>query len=229
MKVVVIDDAGEVVDGIRLCVSNRWPDCTVLSAPDGKSGLRLVETEGPDVVVLDLVLVDGSGLDLLREMRAVSDVPVITVTARGDEMSCVKSLEYGADDCIARPFSDAELLARMRAVLRRSHARDLNGDQRVVRAGRLTIDLESGRAQVDGAETELSATEWKLLSFLIRNAGKVLSTQVLAVNVWGRTYVEASAIKMCVRRLRIKLRDDMEAPRIIRSFRGRGYSFEPAP
>ncbi len=226
MKVVVIEDAEEVVESIKLCVSIRWPECVVLSTPNGKTGLKMVEAEAPDVVVLDLALMDGYGMDILKEIRAFSDVPVIIVSVKNDEMTRVKGLEYGADDYIVKPFSHTELLARIRAVLRRAHMPELWKDAGIIKAGRVTIDLASGLAHVDGVETEFSATEWKLLSYLVRNAGKVISTQVLAVNVWGRTYVESSAIKMCVRRLRKKLGDNTQSPRIIRSFRGRGYRFE---
>ncbi len=228
MKVLVIEDADEVVESIKLCISIRWPECTILSTPNGKTGLRLLETESPDVIILDLALMDGYGLDVLKEIRRFSDVPVLIVSVKADEMSRVKGLEYGADDYIVKPFSHTELLARIRAVLRRAHMPELWKDEGVIKAGRVTIDLAAGRVYVDGKETEFSATEWKLLSYLARNAGKVIPAQALAVNVWGLNYVESSTIKMCIRRLRQKLGEDTQSPRIIRSFRGRGYSFELA-
>ncbi len=228
MKVLVIEDAEEVVESIKLCISIRWPECTILSTPNGKTGLRLLETESPDVIILDLALMDGYGLDVLKEIRRFSDVPVLIVSVKADEMSRVKGLEYGADDYIVKPFSHTELLARIRAVLRRAHMPELWKDEGVIKAGRVTIDLAAGRVYVDGKETEFSATEWKLLSYLARNAGKVIPAQALAVNVWGLNYVESSTIKMCIRRLRQKLGEDTQSPRIIRSFRGRGYSFELA-
>jgi len=226
MKVLVIEDAEEVVESIRLCVSIRWPDCKFLSTPYGKVGLQLLETESPDVVMLDLALADGNGMDVLRSIRKVSDVPVLIVSVKADEVSRVKGLEEGADDYIAKPFSHTELLARIRAVLRRAHMPELWKDQGVVQAEGLTIDLAAGRVYVNGVEAIFSATEWKLLAYLVRNAGKVIPAQALAVNVWGLNFVESSTIKMCIRRLRQKLGDDTQAPRIIRSYRGRGYSFE---
>ncbi len=226
MKVLVIEDADEVVESIKLCITIRWPECAILSTPNGKTGLRLLETESPDVVILDLALMDGYGMDVLREIRKFSDVPVLIVSVKADEMSRVKGLEYGADDYIVKPFSHTELLARIRAVLRRAHMPELWKDEGVIKAGRVTIDMASGRVYVDGTETEFSATEWKLLSYLVRNAGKVIPPQALAINVWGLNYVESSTIKMCIRRLRQKLGEDTQSPRIIRSFRGRGYSFE---
>ena len=226
MKVLVIEDAEEVVESIRLCVSIRWPDCRLQSTPYGKVGLQLLEHESPDVVVLDLALADGNGMDVLRSIRKVSDVPVLIVSVKADEVSRVKGLEEGADDFIAKPFSHTELLARMRAVLRRAHMPELWKDQGVVKLDGLTIDLAAGRVYVGGVEMVFSATEWKLLAYLVRNAGKVIPPQALAVNVWGLNYVESSTIKMCIRRLRQKLGDDTQSPRLIRSYRGRGYSFE---
>lgn len=226
MKVVIIEDTEEIVESIKLCISIRWPECAILSTPKGKEGLHLIQSEFPDVVILDLVLADGNGLDVLKDIRTWSDVPVIIVSVKGDEMSRVKGLELGADDFIAKPFSHTELLARMRAVLRRTHMPNLWQDAGVVKGRNLTIDLGSGRAFVDGQETELSATEWKLLIFLARNEGRIIPPEMLASKVWGVTFVEPSTIKMCVRRLRMKLGDDTRAPRIIRSHRGRGYSFE---
>ena len=226
IKVLVIEDAEEVVESIHLCISMRWPDCRFHSTPYGKTGLQLLEHETPDVVVLDLALADGNGMDVLRSIRKISDVPVLIVSARADEVSRVKGLEEGADDYIAKPFSHTELLARIHAVLRRAHMPEMWKDQGVVQADGLTIDLAAGRVYVGGVETIFSATEWKLLAYLVRNAGKVIPAQALAINVWGLTYVESSTIKMCIRRIRQKLQDDTQAPRLIRSYRGRGYSFE---
>ena len=228
MKVVVIEDTEEIVESIKLCLGIRWPECVVTSTPRGKEGVRLVQNESPDAVILDLVLADGNGLDVLKDIRAWSDVPVIIVSVKGDEVVRVRGLEQGADDFIVKPFSHTELLARMRAVLRRTHMPSLWQDAGVMKGKNLTIDMGSGRAFVDGKETELSATEWKLLLYLARNEGRIIPSEMLASKVWGVTFVEPSTIKMCVRRLRMKLGDDTRAPRIIRSHRGRGYSFELA-
>ena len=226
MKVIIIEDSEEIVESIKLCITIRWPECAIQSTPRGREGLGLIQSESPDVVILDLVLADGYGLDVLKEIRAFSDVPVIIVSVKGDEVSRVKGLELGADDYIAKPFSHTELLARVRAVLRRAHMPSLWQDAGLVQGGKLSIDLGSGRAYVDGRETGFSATEWKLLTFLVRNEGRIMPADLLASKVWGLTFVEPSTIKMCVRRLRMKLGDDTRAPRIIRSHRGRGYSFE---
>jgi DNA-binding response OmpR family regulator len=226
MKVVLIEDTEEIVESIKLCIAIRWPECTFLSTPRGRDGLRLIQSDSPDVVIMDLVPADGDGFDVLKDIRTLSEVPVIIVSDTGDEGVRVKGLELGADDFIVKPFSHAELLARMRAVLRRTHMPSSWQDAGVMKGKNLTIDLGSGRAFVDGKETELSATEWKLLIYFARNEGRIIPAEMLASRVWGVTFVEPSTIKMCVRRLRMKLGDDTRAPRIIRSHRGRGYSFE---
>ena len=226
MKVLIVEDAAEVVESIKLCISIRWPDCVMLTTARGREALTLVERESPDLVILDLALLDGNGMDVLKDIRRFSDVPVLIVSATADEVSRVKGLELGADDYIVKPFSHTELLARMRATLRRAHMPELWKDEGVVTGDKISIDLAAGRVYVDGSEAQFSATEWKLLAYLVRNAGKVISTRALTQNVWGLNFVENSTIKMCVRRVRLKLGDNTQSPRIIRSYRGRGYAFE---
>lgn len=226
MKVVIVEDAPEVVESIKLCLSIRWPECVSLSTPRAREAIDLVSKNAPDLVILDLALLDGYGLDVLKDIRRVSDVPVLIVSVKADELTRVKGLELGADDYIVKPFSHTELLARVRAVLRRSHMPELWGDEGVLKGEGFSIDLAAGRVYVNGEEATLSATEWKLLAYLCRNAGRVIPMQAIAMNVWGLNYVENSTIKMCVRRVRMKIGDDTKAPRIIRSHRGRGYSLE---
>jgi DNA-binding response OmpR family regulator len=181
--------------------------------------------ERPDLVILDIALPDANGLDILKEIRRYYSVPVLVVSVRSDELSRVKGLELGADDYMSKPFSHTELLARIRAVLRRSHMPELWGDEGVVQGKGLAIDLASGRTYVEGREVELTATEWDLLSYLVRNEGRIVPVRVLAEKVWGLEFVENSTIRMSVHRLRTKLGDDTKSPRIIRSHRGRGYGF----
>ena len=226
MKVLIVEDAAEVVESIKLCISIRWPDCVMLTTARGREASTLVERESPDLVILDLALLDGNGMDVLKDIRRFSDVPVLIVSATADEVSRVKGLELGADDYIVKPFSHTELLARIRATLRRAHMPELWKDEGVVTGDKISIDLAAGRVYVDGSEAQFSATEWKLLAYLVRNAGKVISTRALTQNVWGLNFVENSTIKMCVRRVRLKLGDNTQSPRIIRSYRGRGYAFE---
>ncbi len=225
MKVLIIEDEPVVVESIKLCVSIRWPESAILSTAKGDEGLHLVEFESPDVVILDLSLPDIDGLEVLHEIRMFSMIPVLVVTARGDEVSRVKGLELGANDYIVKPFSHTELLARIRAILRRAHMPELWGSEGRVSGGGLSVDLALRRVFLDGKEVDLTPIEWTLLCYLVLNQGKIIPRDVLADKVWGTDYVEGSAIKMCVRRLRLKLGDDTHMPRIIRNHRGRGYSF----
>jgi DNA-binding response OmpR family regulator len=226
VKVLLLEDEEKVVESIRLCISSRWPDCVAIGTPHGEEGRRLVESESPDLVVLDLALGGGNGLDILKEIRRFSDVPVLLVSSTADEQSRTQGLQLGADDYIVKPFSDTELVVRIQAALRRAHLVEEKTDARVFTVEKISIDLAAGRVFVNGSEAQFSATEWKLLSYLVRNAGKVVSTQALAQNVWGLNFVETSTIKMCIRRVRLKLGDNTQSPRLIRSYRGRGYSFD---
>jgi DNA-binding response OmpR family regulator len=224
MKVLVIEDAPDVVDTIGLCFTIRWPDTKVVSTGKGRKAAELVGSEAPDVVILDLGLPDMDGLKVLQEIRTFSDVPVIIVTAKGDEMARVKGLEGGADDYIVKPFSHTELLARVKAVLRRTVMPELRDDKGIVRARGFVVDLAGRRVLLEGREVSLTSTEWKLLSYLLLHEGKVISSQTLAEKVWGVEFISDTAIRAGVRRLRLKLGDDPQKPRIIRSHRGMGYS-----
>lgn len=225
MKVVVVEDSPEVVETIALCLTIRWPDAAVVSTGNGSKAAPLVESEAPDIVILDLGLAEMDGLEVLQEIRAFSDVPVIIVTARGEEVARVRGLEMGADDYIVKPFSHTELLARVKAILRRTQKPELRSDEGILSVPGFVLDLAGRRLLLEGREVNFTATEWKLLSYLVRNEGRVIPLQVLAERVWGTEYLAASAIRMCVRRLRLKLGDDPQRPRIIRSHRGMGYSF----
>lgn len=225
MKVLVIEDLPMMVSIIRVCFGIRWPDVTLVSAENGRDGLELVESEAPDIIILDLGLPDMDGLEVLQEIRKFSDLPVIIVTASDEVSARVTGLELGADDYIVKPFSHIELLARAKAVLRRTNMPELRGDEGVVSGGGLSIDIAACRVLVEGQEVNLTPTEWKLLSYLVRNEGRIASRQVLAERVWGTRFLNASTIKMCARRLRLKLGDDPQEPRIIRTHRGMGYSF----
>ena len=151
---------------------------------------------------------------------------MIILTARAEDSSKVKGLELGSDDYVIKPFSPAELLARMNAVLRWSTASSQMG--RVVAEDGLHIDFGGQRLRIDGKDVSLTPAEWNLLAYLATNRGKIISNMELAEAVWSSTYIEDSAIRMCVRRLRIKFHDDPRAPRLLHSHRGLGYSFDIA-
>ena len=225
MKVLVIEDQPEVVLAIQACFQMRWPDAFVVATQSGAEAVSLVESEAPDIAILDLGLPDTDGLQVLKEIRSFSDMPIIIVTANDEEMVKITGLELGADDYIVKPFSHIELMARAKAVLRRAHMVELRNDQGVLIGGNLSIDISGHRLLVDGLEVDLTPTEWSLLAYLVRNETRTLSHRALAEKVWNSEFVNNSTIAMCVRRLRQKIGDNPSTPSIIRTHRGIGYSF----
>ncbi len=226
MRILVVDDAPDVVESVRLGFMLQWRDVEVLGAGTGEEALDLVETTHPDVVLLDVGLPGMDGFGVLREIRVFSDVPVLMLTARDDAMDKVKGLELGADDYVTKPFNHLELMARVRAVLRRHEMPPPTSRAPSFRSLDLEVDFAAQEARLRGERLELTPTEYKLLYHLVRNAGHVLQHGTLLAKVWGREYVdEVDYLRVYVRRLRDKLGDDPEHPRYIRTERGLGYRF----
>jgi two-component system KDP operon response regulator KdpE len=226
MKILLVDDAPDVVEAVRLGMMLLWRDVEVLDAGTGSVALDLVERETPDLVLLDIGLPEMNGFDVLREIRAFSDVPVIMLTARDSTIDTVKGLELGADDYVTKPFDHLELLARIQAVLRRLDMSAPRSRTPSFRSGPLEVDFTAQEARVAGERLDLTPTEYKLLYHLVRNAGQILSHGTLLARVWGREYVdEVDYIRVYIRRLRSKLGDDPERPRYIQTERGLGYRF----
>ena len=226
MKVLVVDDAPEVVESISVGLSLHWRDVEVIGAPSGREALDAVERDRPDLVLLDVGLPDIDGYEVLREIRAFSDVPVIMLTARDEPLDKVRGLELGADDYVTKPFDHLELLARMRAVLRRFALPGPVGRVPSFHAGDLEVDFHAREVRLRGERVDLTPTEYELLYHLVRNAGMVLEHGTLLARVWGREYVdEVDYVRVYIKRLREKLGDDPERPKWIRTERGLGYRF----
>jgi two-component system KDP operon response regulator KdpE len=226
VKILVVDDAPEVVDSVRLGFAVQWREVDLLSAGTGKEALDLVEHESPDLVLLDVGLPDMDGFKVLEEIRFFSDVPVVMLTARDDTIDKVKGLELGADDYVTKPFNHLELLARVKAVLRRLDMPAPKSRAPSFKSGEMEMDFASQEVRVNGETIELTPTEYKLLYHLVRNAGHTLTHGTLLAKVWGREYRdEVDYLRVYVRRLRDKLGDDPEKPRYIRTERGLGYRF----
>jgi two-component system KDP operon response regulator KdpE len=226
VRILVVDDEPDVVESVRLGFTLQWREVDVLGAPTGEAALDVVEREHPDIVLLDVGLPDIDGFEVLRGIRAFSDVPVVMLTARDDAMDKVKGLELGADDYVTKPFNHLELMARVRAVLRRLEMPAPSSRAPSFRSGDLEVDFARHEARLRGEPLDLTPTEYKLLYHLVRNAGHVLQHATLLAKVWGREYVdEVDYIRVYIRRLRDKLGDDPEAPRYIRTERGLGYRF----
>ena len=226
MKVLVIDDEPDVIESVRLGFMLQWREVEVLGAASGETGLDLIEHEHPDIVLLDIGLPDIDGFEVIRQTRAFSDVPVVMLTAHDDPMDKVKGLELGADDYVTKPFNHLELMARVKAVLRRLDMPAPASRAPSFRARGLEVDFARQEARLGGKRLELTPTEYKLLYHLVRNAGHVLQHGTLLAKVWGRDYVdEVDYIRVYIRRLRDKLGDDPDDPRYIRTERGLGYRF----
>jgi DNA-binding response OmpR family regulator len=226
MKLLVVDDAPEVIEAVSVSFGLQWRDTDVLGASDGEAGLDLVEHEHPDLVLLDIAMPDMDGFETLRRIREFSDVPVIMLTARDSVVDKVKGLELGADDYVTKPFDHLELLARVRAVLRRLDMPQPVSRAPSFRCHELTMDFASRQVWLRDEPVPLTVTEYKLLYHLVRNAGRVLPHGTLLAKVWGREYRdEIEYVRVYIRRLRRKLEDDPEAPYYILTERGIGYRF----
>ncbi len=198
----------------------------VLVASDGVQGLELARRERPDLVVLDIMLPRLDGFSVCRILRQESDVPIMMLTARQDEVDRVAGLELGADDYVSKPFSLGEMLARLRAIMRRSERQPRLGRE-VLEAGALRVDTSSRRAWREGQELALPQKEFDLLTCLIRNHGIALSRDLLLERVWGLDFVgDSRTVDVHIRWLREKIEPDPSRPRYIQTVRGVGYRFE---
>jgi DNA-binding response OmpR family regulator len=226
MRVLVIDDEPDVLEIVRLTFSLRWPDAELVSAMSGEDGVLMVEEHHPDIVVLDIGLPDIDGFEVLARVRHFSDVPVVMLTARHEEVDKVRGLELGADDYVTKPFSHIELLARVRAVLRRTESQVPSSEGPPFRAGPLQIDYESREVLVNDEPVKLTPIEYGLLYHLTRNENRVLTFRTLLAKVWGREYMdESDYLKVHIQHLRRKLGDDPQNDPMIVNERGVGYKF----
>ena len=226
MRILVIDDEPDVIESVRLVFTLQWREIDVMGASTGEAGLDSIERDSPDIVLLDVGLPDVDGFEVLRQIRAFSDVPVVMLTAHDDSLDKVKGLELGADDYVTKPFNHLELMARVKAVLRRLDMPAPASRAPSFRSGDLEVDFARQEARLRGERLELTPTEYRLLYHLVRNAGHILEHGTLLAKVWGRDYIdEVDYIRVYVRRLRDKLGDDPENPRYIRTERGLGYRF----
>ncbi|MDD4859382.1 MAG: response regulator transcription factor [Dehalococcoidales bacterium] len=228
MKVLLIEDSQEIVKGVSLTFKLRWPDAVVVSAENGGKGIKMVETESPDIVILDINLPDMTGFEVLENVRKFSDVPTIILTVRDDEVDELRGLEMGADDYITKPFSPSNLLIRCKAVLRRSGTRSPEeAPITPISAGNLYIDFNTKEIKVNNDSVHLTPHESRILYCLARNEGKVIPQDAIKQHVWGSQakYFDNGALKRYIYQLRFKLGDSAENPRLILNERGIGYRF----
>ena len=239
-KILVVDDESVLVETIAYNLEQAGYQ--VITAADGKSALQAAHRELPDLIILDIMLPEMDGLEVCRQLRRESSTattPIMMLTARGDEIDKVVGLEVGADDYVTKPFGRRELLARVRALLRRADYVPLDGEKseqeadnevprasRELVAGPLRIDLAGRRVNCRGQELELQPKQFELLTYLVRNRGTVLTRDQVLHNVWGYDYAgDTRTVDVHVRWLREKLEEDPANPRLIQTVRGVGYCF----
>jgi two-component system KDP operon response regulator KdpE len=217
----VIEDEAQLRYALRRYLDESG--YSVRDAEDGATGLREFAGFKPDVVLLDLMLPDMSGVDVCRMIRESSETPIVVLSALGEEKTKVEALDEGADDYLTKPFGMDELLARIRVALR--HGSSLRATHPVIEAGNLRIDLEHRSVSLAGREVALTPTEYSLLKYLATNAGKVLTHPMILRAVWGAEYEDSAILRTYVNQLRAKLEEDAANPRYIRTEPRIGYRF----
>jgi len=226
-SILVVEDEESFSDALTIGLEREGFDVTVLV--DGRSALERWEEIDPDLILLDVMLPGVSGVDVCRAIRATSKVPIIMVTAKGSEIDTVVGLEVGADDYVAKPYRLRELVARMRAVLRRFEGDSEEGMAEVssIKVGAVVVDPERHEVTVDGREVSLPLKEFELLTLLAENAGRVLTREILIDRIWGSDYVgDTKTLDVHVKRLRSKIESDPRHPERIVTIRGLGYKFD---
>jgi DNA-binding response OmpR family regulator len=222
----VVDDDATVAEVVDRYLRNAGFDVDV--AADGPSALRAAAATAPDLVVLDLMLPEIDGIEVCRQLRRHRPVPVIMLSARGEEADRVMGLEIGADDYVTKPFSPRELTLRVRSVLRRAAEPALAGSGTLT-AGGLVVDVAARTAARDGEPLALTGREFDLLAFLLRHPGRAFTRAEILEQVWGWTYGDPSTVTVHIRRLREKIEDDPQRPCLLRTVWGVGYRYDPAP
>jgi two-component system KDP operon response regulator KdpE len=224
-RVLVVEDEPQIVRA--LVINLRARKYVVDAAHDGATALRLAAARHPDVVVLDLGLPDMDGVEVIRGLRGWTRVPIIVLSARHTSDEKVEALDAGADDYVTKPFGMDELLARLRAAVRRAQPAGPDDDASTVETGSFTVDLAAKKVNRDGADVRLTPTEWHLLEVLVRNTGRLVSQKQLLQEVWGPAYgTEANYLRVYMAQLRRKLEADPSHPRHFVTEPGMGYRFE---
>ncbi len=227
--ILVVEDEKDIRDLLRFHLEQEG--YTVREADSGEAALAQVAAERPAMIVLDLMLPGTDGLEVCRRLRtaeATHAVPVIMLTARAAEVDRVLGLELGADDYMTKPFSPRELVARVKAVLRRTHGEEVPQPHEVFERGRLRMDFDTYEVFIDGASASLSLREFELLKFFVRNPYRVYDRLALLDLVWGQeVHVEPRTVDVHIRRLRKRIERDDSAPELIVTVRGVGYKFNP--
>lgn len=224
-KVLVVDDEKLIVKGIRFSLEQDGMD--VDCAYDGEEALKLIRENKYNIILLDVMLPKLDGFQVCQQVREFSDVPIVMLTAKGEDMDKILGLEYGADDYITKPFNILEVKARIKAIMRRTSARgQIAKPESILESGDMRVDCESRRVSISGREVNLTAKEFDLLELLIRNPSKVYSREKLLNLVWGADYPgDVRTVDVHIRRLREKIETNPSEPRYVHTKWGVGYFF----
>ena len=228
-SVLIVEDESALAEPLAFLLQREGFETAI--AGDGPTALSLFEDNEPDIVLLDLMLPGMSGTEVCKNIRLKSGVPVIMVTARDSEIDKVVGLEIGADDYVTKPYSSRELIARIRAVLRRGRSEqgseEFVDEEEILRGGRVILDVERHVVQVEGEEISMPLKEFDLLEYLLRNRGRVLTRGQLIDRVWGADYVgDTKTLDVHIKRLRSKIERNPSSPEYLVTVRGLGYKFE---
>ena len=224
-KILIVEDEESVLDPLELLLTKEG--FSIETARDGKEALEQFAKTNPDLILLDLMLPEISGTEVCRQIRLKSQVPIIMLTAKDTEVDKVVGLELGADDYVVKPYSKAELVARIKAVLRRKGSDSTNEQSGSISAGPVMIDVERHQVSINDQLISLPLKEFELLEFLVRNSGRVLTRTQLIHRVWGSDYFgDTKTLDVHVKRLRAKIEKDPANPVYIQTIRGLGYKFE---
>jgi len=222
-KILVVEDEESFREGVSFILSNEGYE--VIDAADGNDAIIKFEREGADLILLDVMLPGLSGLEVCKKLRTMTKVPIIMLTAKDTELDKVLGLEIGADDYITKPFSSRELLARVKAMLRRIGSVDTKSV--ILEIGPVRVDTERHTVSVDGLDQSLPLKEFDLLVYLMQNAGRVLTRVQLIDRIWGSDYFgDTKTLDVHVKRLRSRIERDAANPKFIQTIRGLGYKFE---
>ncbi len=224
-KVLVVDDEKLIVKGIRFSLEQDGMEVTC--AYDGEEALQYAQSQDFDIILLDIMLPKMSGTEVCQQIREFSSVPIVMLTAKSDDMDKIMGLEYGADDYITKPFNILEVKARIKAIMRRTAAREAARPQDdVIVRGDMRMDCESRRVSISGKEVNLTAREFDVLELLIKNPNKVYSRETLLKLVWGADYPgDVRTVDVHIRRLREKIESNPSEPRYVHTKWGVGYFF----
>lgn len=224
-RVLLVEDEPDLADPLAYLLHREGFEVEI--AEDGDAALTAFRERGADILLLDLMLPGMPGTEVCRQVRTTSSVPIIMLTAKDSEIDIVVGLELGADDYVTKPYSARELLARMRAVLRRAQQDEADLEERVLQGGRVTLDIDRHTVAVDGELINMPLKEFELLEVLMRNAGRVLTRGQLIDRVWGSDYFgDTKTLDVHIKRIRSRIEEQPSEPVMLVTVRGLGYRFE---